>query len=192
MIHEIWKAVEGYSGFYEVSNLGNVKSLYRSVPKLLSQKTDKDGYKLVSLYKCGESRTYRVHRLVATSFLPNADNLPFINHKDEVRGNNAASNLEWCTAAYNTNYGGCRNRNRDSHLGKKQSAETIKKRVAKTRKPIVQKTISGDFVAKWDGIRKCAETLGIDSSSLSKCCMGKLPHYKGFKWEYADKGVDSK
>lgn len=113
---EFWRSVKGFEGFYEVSNFGNVRTIphysnYKGKSKRFIQgrikKTslDKDGYSVVALYKGKEKKLRKVHRLVAEAFIENKDNLPQINHKDEQKTNNAASNLEWCDAKYNNNYG---------------------------------------------------------------------------------------
>lgn len=100
---EIWKPVVGYEGLYEVSNLGRVRSIRRN--KILNLKKERDGYIRISLCSNGVEKMYQVHRLVAKAFIPNPDNLPQINHKDEVKSNNVVDNLEWCTVAYNNSYG---------------------------------------------------------------------------------------
>ena len=90
---EIWKTVVGWEGLYEVSNLGRVRSLDRIVKrgdylqnrhqKILAQTQNKFGYLLAKLSRNGRSRRYMIHRLVAEAFIPNPDNLPQVNHKDE-------------------------------------------------------------------------------------------------------------
>lgn len=107
MKNEIWKPVVGYEGLYEVSNKGRVRgtnTYSHKEPIILSQYKRKDGYRSVNLSKNNLKRTRTVHRLVATAFLPNPDNLEMVNHKDENRENNTVENLEWCTRAYNQNY----------------------------------------------------------------------------------------
>ena len=99
---EEWKNVIGYEGLYEVSNIGNVRNVKRNTLLRLSKN---QGYIQVWLYKNGIRAGLKVHRLVAEAFLPNPDNLPQVNHKDEDKTNNRVENLEWCTAKYNTNYG---------------------------------------------------------------------------------------
>ena len=112
---EKWIDIAGYEGRYQVSNTGKVRSLARTrkgkfqsicpvKERILKQNTDKDGYKEVALCTDGKLKYFRVHRLVALAFIPNPQNLPLINHKDENPANNIAENLEWCTCSYNTSY----------------------------------------------------------------------------------------
>ena len=113
---EIWKSIENFP-YYEVSNFGNVRSVDRVFTNTLGRivnrkgkllKCDTNGrYKLVRLYNTskGKDIALLVHRLVAQAFIPNPDNLPCVNHKDENPGNNDFRNLEWCTQQYNQNYG---------------------------------------------------------------------------------------
>ena len=108
MVEEIYKDIKDLEGLYQVSNLGNVKSLnyHRSgKSKLLKPGKDKNGYLFVILSKNGKMKTFRVHRLVAETFIPNPNNLPCVNHKDENPSNNNISNLEWCDYQYNNSYG---------------------------------------------------------------------------------------
>ena len=116
-MEEIWKPVIGYEGLYEVSNLGRVRSVDRLVNysngqihlhkgRILSPGvTDKLGYLQVALCNNGKIKHKMVYRLVAEAFIPNPDNLPQVNHKDENAFNNCVDNLEWCTIEYNINYG---------------------------------------------------------------------------------------
>ena len=116
-MEEIWKPVIGYEGLYEVSNLGRVRSVDRLVKysngqihlhkgRILSPGlVHKLGYLQVALCNNGKIKHKMVYRLVAEAFLPNPDNLPQVNHKDENPFNNCVDNLEWCTIEYNINYG---------------------------------------------------------------------------------------
>lgn len=119
---EEWKDVPGYLGYYQISNLGRVKSLNRTIvyspskfypngrvrvlkEKILTPSVDKKGYEFVQLFINGNYRSKKIHRLVAEVFIPNPNNLEQVNHKDENKKNNKVSNLEWCTLIYNINYG---------------------------------------------------------------------------------------
>lgn len=113
---EEWRPVVGYEGLYEVSNTGQVRSFDRYVKysngrihlhkgKVLSPSIRTDGYLVVVLSCNGKHKMCLVHRLVTEAFIPNTDNLPQVNHKDEDKTNNSVENLEWCDNKYNMNYG---------------------------------------------------------------------------------------
>ena len=130
----IWKEIEDFPD-YQVSDTGEVKSTKywgqfrrKDSGGLLNQRTYKSGYKYVNLYKDKHMYSVKVHRLVAQAFLPNPNNLPQVNHKDENKANNNLSNLEWCNAVYNLAYNSLQKR---SHQKQKRrikgynSTETI-------------------------------------------------------------------
>lgn len=112
---EVWKEIEGFEGLYEVSNEGRVRGIDRYVKSSKGklnhlkekelQQFLKNGYLAVRLCKDGKHKAHYVHRLVATAFIDNPDNLPQINHKNENRTDNRIENLEWCSVFYNINYG---------------------------------------------------------------------------------------
>ena len=104
---EEWRDIEGYEGLYQISNLGRVKSFPRPTTPggILKTIKRKDGYCSIKLSKNGKVKKVLVHRLVAKAFIPNTNNLPIINHKDENPLNNNVDNLEWCDYKYNNNYG---------------------------------------------------------------------------------------
>lgn len=100
---QMWKSIPGYHGRYKVDNAGNVYSLCSNgellpEPRLLTL-IKNNGYLIVDLWSRDDQKSHRhsVHRLVATAFLPNPDNLPIVHHKDTNKQNNAEENLEWCT-----------------------------------------------------------------------------------------------
>ncbi|QHJ80728.1 MAG: hypothetical protein [Bacteriophage sp.] len=104
MTDEIWKDIEGYDGRYMVSNYGRVKNCQRNKLMSCSVKSA-TGYREVCLqHPIFGQKNLLVHRLVAFAFIPNPDNLPCVNHIDEVRSNSHSINLEWCTYQYNNEY----------------------------------------------------------------------------------------
>lgn len=102
---EIWKDIKGYEGRYQISNEGRVKSLIGSKEKILKPGLNFHGYEKVTLSKGNKVKAHLVHRLVAQAFIPNPNDYPCINHKDEMKFDNSVDNLEWCTYDYNNNYG---------------------------------------------------------------------------------------
>ena len=180
-MNEIWKDIIGYEGFYQVSNLGRVRSLTRCVHVSNSNKKRtfkgsikkgsyeiKNGYQVVGLYKNGKSKRFFTHRLVALSFIPNPDTFPQVNHKDENKKNNHLDNLEWCDAKYNTNYGNC-----------------IEKRIAPQRIKVSQFTISGKYINTYDSMAQIERLLGYNHSAICMCCKNENHSAYGYKWKYA-------
>ena len=187
---EVWKTAvydgEIYEGLYKVSNFGKILSLnYRNTgkPELMTPVERKDGYLQVKLSKNGETKRCYVHRLVAETFLENPENKPCINHKIEgekgkkinmVFFNKDGSidkertTIEWVTYEENNNYA------------------TRNERAAKAlSKPVLQLSLSGDLIKEWESTAECGRN-GFDQGAVSKCCNGKLPHHKGFRFMYAD------
>lgn len=125
MIEEVWKDITGYEGYYQVSNLGRVKSIERTILNtkrksvILSQAHDKDGYCVTTISKEGKAKQYRTHRLVAQAFLDNPNHYKMVNHKDENKQNNNVNNLEWCDNKYNLAYGTGRRRAAIARSGEK-------------------------------------------------------------------------
>lgn len=99
---EQWLDIENFEGLYEVSDKGNVRNI-RSGRILIPKITNK-GYNTICLSREGIKYNFQVHRLVAKTFIPNPNDYPYVNHKDENKLNNSVDNLEWCTSKYNSNY----------------------------------------------------------------------------------------
>ena len=115
-MEETWKDIPEYEGLYQASTLGRIRSVERFVPGkkgffklmksvILKHTTAGRGYASVMLSKNGVTKRWNVHRLIALTFIPNPNNLPEVNHKDENKKHNVCSNLEWCDSKYNANYG---------------------------------------------------------------------------------------
>lgn len=168
---EIWKDIQGYEGLYQVSNMGRVKSLprwHRRTEKILKPHTIMRNYKRVVLADVHRNYVqYSVHRLVASAFLPNPNNLPEVNHKDEDPSNNSATNLEWCTHKYNQNYG--------TRTERASLAESV---------PIVQFSLKGDFIKEWNSITEIKRSFRGKGSGVRQCCNGTCNMAYGFTWRW--------
>ena len=169
MTDEIWCSVKNYENLYEVSDKGRVKSFKFDKERILKPVRDSGGYLVVNLYKNSEKKMYYVHRLVSQAFIPNPNNLPEVNHKDENKTNNSVQNLEWCTDKYNTNYG-----TRNQRVSEKLS------------KPVLQYEKSGAFVREWKSMNDVQRNLNYCQCSISRCCNGILKTAYGYIWKYKD------
>lgn len=136
---EIWKDIKEYEGLYQISNLGNLKSLKRMMKNRKCKEIIKKpsvlpkGYLQICLCKNGKLKYISIHRLVAQTFIPNPNNYPCVNHKDCNPKNNAVSNLEWVTYKMNNNY-------KNHHLKKNiSSAIYFIKRDYSQRKDLIKK-----------------------------------------------------
>jgi hypothetical protein len=168
-MQEIWKDIKGYEGLYQVSNLGRIKSNTRYGTKggVLKLRLDKDGYFQTALYKNNKVKYYRTHRLVAEAFIPNPNNYPIINHKDENRSNNLTNNLEWCTYKYNSNYG------------------NVNVKIANSKyKPVYQYSLDDRFIHYYSSLKEMEKITGFGYSNISSCCNGRLFKSHGYKWSY--------
>ena len=175
-MEEIWKDIEGYEGIYQVSSFGRVRSLDRMVimrngrsrikrGQILKERRTKHGYVRVQL---GVNNDQYIHRLVASTFISNSDNLPQVNHKDENKSNNRVDNLEWCDNVYNINYGTAKERLSD---------------ISSTR-PIKQLTLEGELVAEYKGVIDAVRKTGYKEAPIRECCNHKTHTAYGFIWEY--------
>lgn len=188
---EIFKDIKGYEGLYQVSNLGNVKSLGNDkAKKERILKTGKNiwGYLYVILRKNRKGKITYIHRLVANTFIPNVDNLPQVNHKDENKENNCADNLEWCNAKYNNTYGTCIQR-RVANTDYKTIAEKQKNDPNRSKK-VYQHTLDGKLIKIWESINECKRN-GYNQGNVAACCRNCFNRegnnvYKGYIWSYTE------
>lgn len=166
---EYWKDIPNYEGLYQASTHGNIRSLnYKGskVPKVLALRRDKHGYLDLLLCKKGIHKREKVHRLVAKTFIPNPDNYPQINHKDENPANNFVSNLEWCDSKYNINYG-----NRAAKFSETRGCK------------IIQCDLNGAPICEWRSIRYAAKCLNLHDSNIHDVIIGKQQTCGGYIWK---------
>lgn len=170
-MQEEWRPVVGYEGLYEVSNLGRVRRI-----KIIEPTKKKHGYMQISFVDRNRVRkSFRLHRIVAEAFLPNPNGKPQVNHKDENPENNRVENLEWATAAENTNYGS-------------RTARAAAKNGSKT--PIVQidpQTLK--VIAEYPGQSAAAKATGITVSCINAALRGKQKRAGGYIWQYKYKKI---
>ena len=173
-MEEIWKDIEGTDGRYQVSNFGRVRSFARNPKGIILKTQIYRSYESVGICKTrGKSQTTPVHRLVAQAFVPNPNNYPEVNHKDENKSNNRADNLEWCTRQYNMSYKTARLRQGIS------SGKTVE-----------QTAINNDVViAIYPSAKLAGEINSIDESSILKCCHGKRTYAGGYGWRFSNQNV---
>lgn len=177
----IWKDIKGYEDFYEVNNLGEVRSKIRKGNRpfgvgfyggVVLKPVKRGNYLNVSLSKHNKAKNFSIHRLVAQAFIDNPHNLPLVNHKDENPTNNCASNLEWCDARYNTTYGTAVERRAKSHSESEKC------------KHVLQFTLSGAFIREWVSASEAARQLNASAGTIWMCCMGRRKQTKGYKFKF--------
>lgn len=184
---EVWKEIPEWER-YAASTLGRIASLgapymcgrkvCRRNPQLLTPRltSEPPHYHTVVLSDGNRGRRgFMVHVLVARTFIPNPDNLPFVNHKDENPRNNRVENLEWCTQKYNCNYG--------THNAR--MAKTISE-TAYQRRKVVQLALDGEEIARFDSITLAGRSLGVGPTLISACCRGSTPTGYGYRWMYLE------
>ena len=199
----MWKDVVGYEGLYQVSDSGEIKSLFRyarcrggfrSVKEsILKPMTANLGYKQVVLCKDLTYKKLFIHRLVAEAFIPNPLNLPCINHKDANPSNNNVDNLEWCTYKYNSNYYICKERQRLHMLNRYQNdpefLEACKQRLyechKKLSKKVCQIDLTGNLVNIWDSASS-TDSGGFLHSDVIQCANHKRRTHRGFIWVWLE------
>ena len=182
-INEEWRPVDGYENLYEVSNLGHVKSLGNDKSrkeKILKPNKRKNGYLQVVLSRNGKQKMFKIHRLVATAFLPNPEGFEQVNHKDEVKTNNCVENLEFCDAKYNANFGSRNKRSAASRIN-----HPARSKVVEASKYPDFREICLRFASAMEAGRN-----GYDQGNVSYCCRGCFNRegnnkYKGLYWRYA-------
>ena len=163
---EIWRDIEGYQGLYQISNKGRVKSLKWGKERILKPWINSSGYYYIILCNDSVKKAFRLHRLVAETFITNPYNLPEVNHKDENKKNNCVDNLEWMRHIDNCNYG-----TRNERISRK----------------ILQYSKSEEFIREWPSSHEVERVLKIAQTNITQCCKGKRKSAGSFIWRYKEK-----
>lgn len=174
---EMWKDVEGFEDYYQISSSGLVKSYDRECwngggyfikkGRLLKQCFTGAGYLMVGVHKQGEVLNKSVHRLVAIHFVDNPENKPCVNHLDGDKTNNNDWNLEWVTHKENSIHG-------------------VKLGLISNYKPIIQLNINGNIIRDYNSITDAQKETGISKSQIGSVCNGHRKTAHGYKWKFKD------
>ena len=172
---EVWREIPGYEGYYEASTLGRIRSVSRDAigrwgtcqrrPTILSQTPNSNGYMQVRFSIHGQKSKPLAHRLIATTFLPNPDGLPQVNHKDGDKANNCAENLEWCTASDNA----------------KHRVHVLGKQTGRAKRPV----ICVDTGTIYESSHHAARALGLNQGNILQVCNGEYNRAGGYHFKFA-------
>lgn len=191
---EVWVPIPNYEGYYEISNLGRIKRLQRTIPccynstktvrnRILQQELTKRGYLRVSIFKEGVKEKRFVHSLVLKAFVQNPENKETTNHINGVKSDNRVENLEWatqsenCLHAYRTGLAKLQTGVKSHRYGKRGAQSALSKPVAKMTKDFV-------FIKKYESILLAAEDNNVFPGNISKVCYGKRNYCGNYTWKF--------
>ena len=184
---EVWKTYPEYD-FIEASNLGRIRSKdhyimrkdgkkYHAKGHVLKQWLDRGGYLFVNFRVNGKKISRKVHRIIATTFIPNPKNLPQVNHIDCNRTNNVVENLEWCTCQENIAY-----RDKLGHTAKNNSP----------KKPVIAVNLEKSEVFYFKSQHEAARQLGASQANIWRVINDKRKTIGGYWFCYADENAVEK
>ena len=171
----MWKVIP-VDNNYEASNDGQIREI--KTHKLVSQWLDKDGYLLATL----SNKLYRVHRLIAITFISNPNNLPVVNHKNFKKDDNHIANLEWVSYSENSKHSFTGNHRQESINSWKEQVQPLAAEASKTK--VAQYDLQDNLLNIYNSQREASEKTGTCRSSITQCVRGKRKTAGGFKWKY--------
>lgn len=188
---EQWKDIEGYEGIYQISSLGRIKSLPRTFysgknhhikktypEKMMKPKRYETGYLYIDLCANSQVKRFKIHRLVAKTFIPNPENKPCIDHINAVRDDNRMENLRWVD-----NFENMRNPYTRSAQARNKTGD--KNPMMKYCRPVLQiDPETGKTIAEFPSVKEAARQLGICSGNISRCCNLKRKCCNGFIFRF--------
>lgn len=205
-MEEVWKDIKDYEGLYQVSNLGNVRSLGRYVPtkggskryvegKTIAPIIAENGYKRICLSKNGKGKMHFVARLVASEF-PEICGEWFegaeVDHINTVRIDNRPENLRWVDRKTNQNNPLTLKHKSDCRLGKQMSESAKSKMIASLRnnssvsKWVIKLSLDNEILHFYPSVKQAERETGIQDSNISACCRGEYKQAGNYIWKYAD------
>lgn len=169
--------IKGFPRYY-VTNAGDIYSRKGRLGRIKKLKTakDKKGYLRTALSNHNKSTTFKVHRLVAETFIPNPENKPQVNHKNGVKTDNRVENLEWCTQSENMQHA-------HKILGIKSSNFGKFGKDNHSSKPVYQLK-NGEIIAEFGSIGEAERETGAKTTNIIACCKGKYKQTHGYQWRY--------
>lgn len=188
MAHEEWRDIAGYEGFYQVSNLGRVRSVDRTFVRSDGSTATYKGrtltpvtgpYLQVKLSKNNQKKGARIHRLVAEAFVPNPNNLGHVDHINCIKTDNRASNLRWCTHADNIRYAS------ENGLMHGKPYNTLSDEAKENMVKDKRRAVIRDDGVMFRSITDAAKALGVSRSAVGHVLMGVVETCMGHTFRYA-------
>lgn len=186
-MQEVWKSIEGYEGKYEISNLGRIRSLQDNLGRkrilVLKPRIGKQGYLYLNLWSGSIGKPRKIHRLVAQAFCEKPQGAECVNHKNGVKTDNRAENLEWCTNSYNIRHAYSIGLIQPTK-GERDGMYGVHGKDHPSSKPVLQYALDGTFIREWENPIEAGKTLHLCGGSIQRCARGDRKTAFGYLWKY--------